>query len=209
MASVVALEQLAFARRIADRAVALGVEIGAARGGRIATTHLGAAVADAVLQAGLSYRSVVWPRVERILVEFPETATLRGLAELIQERRVEEYLSWRHPTKIGRFVSLVDLLESEGLEDTCNLRHWLCCGERSRSKMLAINGVGPKTYDYLACLVGVDCIAVDRHIKAFASAAGVSANSYETLSAATAFAADFLGMSRRDFDGWIWETMRA
>ncbi|MEJ0023255.1 MAG: hypothetical protein WDN76_07345 [Alphaproteobacteria bacterium] len=57
--------------------------------------------------------------------------------------------------------------------------------------MLAINGVGPKTYDYLACLVGVDCIAVDRHIKAFASAAGVSANSYETLSAATALQLTF------------------
>jgi hypothetical protein len=58
----------------------------------------------------------------------------------------------------------------------------------------------------MSCLVGLDRIAVDRHIKAFAIEAGVLVADYDSLGAAMSYAADLLGMSRRDFDAWVWQT---
>ena len=67
-----------------------------------------------------------------------------------------------------------------------------------------MKGIGPKTVDYLACLVGADCIAVDRHIRGFAEAAGLENNGYEYLRQVFSFAADLLDVSRREFDARIW-----
>jgi endonuclease III len=67
-----------------------------------------------------------------------------------------------------------------------------------------VRGVGPKTVDYMACLVGVDCIAVDRHIRGFAELAGLEDDSYDYLREVFGFAADLLSISRREFDASIW-----
>jgi endonuclease III len=37
-------------------------------------------------------------------------------------------------------------------------------GRSARQILLGLQGIGPKTCDYLGCLVGIDCIAIDRHI---------------------------------------------
>jgi hypothetical protein len=50
----------------------------------------------------------------------------------------------------------------------------------------------------------MDHIAVDRHVKTFANEAGVLISGYDELQAAVSFAADLLGLARRDFDAWIW-----
>jgi hypothetical protein len=199
------LEQLALARRVADYAGELGV-------GNFSFTlrtvndHLGAVLADAILQAGLNYRTVVRGRVDRILSEFPHASTMSGVMALIESDAAADFLLWQHPTKVSRFISLAHFLAIQKVETTAELNLWLQV-ETARERLLALHGIGPKTYDYLCCLVGIDCIAVDRHIKTFAGEAGVVTEDYESLKFVVSCAADLLNVARRDFDAWIWRTV--
>ena len=202
MSDATILQHLALARRIADHADRLGVHR-APSVSRVAMTHLGAALADAILQAGVNYRTVVYMRVQRIQSQFPETATLPGLMKLVERNDVRNLLAWNHSTKVTRFISLTQFLASRRIETTCDLKRWLSIAP-SRKELLRLNGIGPKTCDYLCCLVGIDCIAIDRHVRLFASEAGVVVRDYEMLRSVVSFAADLLNIARRDFDAWIW-----
>jgi endonuclease III len=106
-------------------------------------------------------------------------------------------------TKVLRFVCLAELLRNESIDDFHQLRTWLQ-NPACREKLRAIHGVGPKTVDYLCGLDGLDFIAVDRHIRAFARDAGVTAADYDRLQTVISYAADLLGVSRRHFDASIW-----
>jgi hypothetical protein len=165
--------------------------------------HVGAILADAALQAGLNYRTVVRVRIDRIIQDFPEAATLSGMFNAIDSIGVAEFLRWNHHTKVSRFVCLAELLRNESIDDFHQWRTWLQ-NPACREKLRAIHGVGPKTVDYLCGLVGLDFIAVDRHIRAFASDAGVTAADYDFLQTVISYAADLLGVSRRHFDASIW-----
>jgi hypothetical protein len=165
--------------------------------------HVGAILADAALQAGLNYRTVVKVRVDRIVRDFPEAATLSGMFNAISSVGVADFLHWHHHAKVSRFVCLAELLRSEHIDDFHQLRTWLQTPAR-REKLRLIHGVGPKTVDYLCGLVGLDFIAVDRHIRTFASAAGVTVTDYDVLQIVVSYAADLLGVSRRHFDASIW-----
>jgi hypothetical protein len=196
------LSALASARQIADYAEGLGIKNMQPRI-RATFSHLGAALADAILQAGMNYRNVVKARVERIIRSYPETALLLGTVAVVQRGSVSEFLMWNHPVKIERFINLVRVLEHYDVQDTSTLREWLQRDE-CRRVLLQVVGIGPKTVDYLSGLVGIDCAAVDRHVKVFASQAGVYVTDYDKLKTLVSYAADLLGISRRDFDTWIW-----
>src|ERR1039458_6671775 len=88
------LEELTYARRIADYADGLGVHHVPVKP-RVASDHLGAALADAVLQAGVSYRTVVRTRIDRIHSRFPEAATLSGLITILEQQGAADFLLWR------------------------------------------------------------------------------------------------------------------
>jgi hypothetical protein len=200
--SSVALNHLRMARRVADHAQTIGLPEPAPIP-RAIPDHLGAVLADCILQAGLNYRSVVKVRVERIVISFPETHRLEGLAEVVRCGTVGEFLQWRHEEKIARFVGLVGLLERHGINDTVTLWSWLQ-NDAYRNDLLALRGVGPKTVDYLCCLLGMDCVAVDRHLKMFVRGAGVELKEYNELKLVISYAADLLDLPRRQFDTWIW-----
>jgi hypothetical protein len=142
-------------------------------------------------------------RIDRIIRDFPEAATLSGTFSAVATVGVTEFLRWRHHTKVSRFVCLAELLRNERIDDFHQLRKWLQ-NPICREKLRAIHGVGPKTVDYLCGLVGLDFVAVDRHIRAFANDAGVTAADYEFLQTVISYAADLLGVSRRHFDASIW-----
>lgn len=197
-----ALNALGSARLVAQLAQEKGV-VRSNPSYREPVRHVGAILADAALQAGLNYRTVVKVRIDRIVQNFPEAATLSGTFNLIAAIGVCEFLQWRHRTKVSRFVCLAELLLRENVEDFQQLQTWLR-SPACREKLLAIHGVGPKTVDYLCCLVGLDFIAVDRHIRSFAHDAGVTAADYDFLQTVVSYAADLLGVSRRDFDASIW-----
>lgn len=197
-----AIEVLIAARRIADCAKDEGA-LWEQKVPRATCEHLGAVLADSVLQAGLNYTTVVRPRVLSILQNYPEINTVSALLELTFEKKTGDFLNWRHHEKVTRFETLVAFLKSWGIENVQDLRTNLP-EERFSEAVQAIHGVGPKTVDYMACLVGVDSIAVDRHVRAFAKKVGVENSEYYFLRKSFCCAADLLELPRREFDAWLW-----
>lgn len=196
------IELLKAARRVADFASNQGVSSTfVAR--RSTYVHVGALLADAVLQAGLSYRSVVLPRVRRILKEFPNADRVGTLICIVKEGDSSNFLNWQHPTKTVRFERLVSYLYESKVDTTEDIREALKC-DKFCTELESLHGVGPKTIDYMGCLVGIESIAVDRHIRTFAIRAGVIIDDYNFLKNTFCCAADLLSISRREFDAWVW-----
>ncbi|WP_415754416.1 hypothetical protein [Pseudomonas leptonychotis] len=197
-----ALEILIEARRIANYARDEGALIDE-KHTRATCEHLGAVIADSILQAGLNYSTVVRPRVLSILRAHPNHHTISSLTSLIQAGETRAFLNWRHHEKVRRFEALVVFLQNWGIEDVRDLRVCLSSDDFC-SAIQAVNGIGPKTVDYMACLVGLDSIAVDRHVRSFAKAAGVENDDYLFLRRSFCYAADLLSLPRREFDSWLW-----
>lgn len=195
------------ARCIADHAVRAGV-LASRVSCRPVYHHMGAVLADSVLQAGLNYAKVVKPRIASILRTFPHATTVNILIEVIEMEGSPKFLQWEHREKVSRFDSLVAFVAEAEIESTSELGEALR-DESFRSDIRHVRGIGPKTVDYMACLVGVDCIAVDRHIRGFAEFAGLEDDSYDYLRDVFSFAADLLSISRREFDASIWHYQSA
>ncbi|WLS09720.1 hypothetical protein Q9314_08150 [Shinella sumterensis] len=197
-----AIHMLVAARRVADYAIELGADI-SGETVRASYHHMGAIVADCVLQAGLNYRSIVFPRVSAILEGYPGADSTSELVQLIARGETSHFLNWNHPEKIGRFEALVGFLSERSVENTAILRESL----QDTSFVVAlreVRGVGPKTVDYMQCLVGIDSIAIDRHVRTFAKRVGVVEEDYDFLKSVFCYAADLLSVSRREFDAWVW-----
>jgi len=197
-----AIQMLVAARRVADYALEAGADINGETV-RASYHHMGAIVADCVLQAGLNYRSVVLPRVSAILERFPGLDRTSELVELVARGETSHFLNWHHPEKIERFEALVCFLSECSVENAPMLRDRL----QDASFVVAlrvVRGVGPKTVDYMQCLVGIDSIAVDRHVRTFAKRVGVVEEDYDFLKSVFCYAADLLCVSRREFDAWVW-----
>lgn len=196
------VEVLLVARLIANRAKDEGALFDE-KHPRATCEHLGAVLADSILQAGLNYTTVVRPRVLAILQSHPNRDTISSLVTLIQNREVGAFLNWRHFEKMSRFEALVLFLQGRGVEDVQDLRLALASAEFCEA-IQTVSGIGPKTVDYMACLVGIDSIAVDRHVRAFARAVGVKNDDYHFLRKSFCCAADLLSVPRREFDAWLW-----
>lgn len=197
-----AIEILQVARSIANHAKNQGA-LFEVRSPRDICDHIGAVLADSVLQAGLNYMTVVRPRVQTILRMHPNHVTISSLVSLIKSGETSTFLNWRHHEKVSRFEALVAFLQRAGIEDVQDLRLSLASNEFCDA-IQTINGIGPKTVDYMGCLVGIDSIAVDRHVRTFAKAIGVKNDDYHFLRESFCFAADLLSLSRREFDAWLW-----
>ena len=202
-----AIEVLLVARRIADHAKNEGA-LFEEKHPRATCEHLGAVLADSVLQAGLNYTTVVRPRVLAILRAHPNRHTISSLVSLVQDGETNAFLNWRHHQKVSRFEALVIFLQKWGVEDVQDLRAGLASNEFCDA-LQTVNGIGPKTVDYMACLIGIDSIAVDRHVRTFAKAVGVENNDYHFLRKSFCCAADLLSLPRREFDAWLWRRAAA
>lgn len=197
-----AIEVLLAARLIADFAKDEGA-LFERQTPRVTCDHMGAILADSVLQAGLNYITVVRPRVLNILQKYPNVDTISLLLKLIRNQQTSEFLNWQHHEKVTRFENLVVFLKDWGIEDTHDLRANLTDAYFC-SQVQAVNGVGPKTVDYMACLIGIDAIAVDRHVRSFAKTVGIHNSDYHFLRRSFCCAADLLEIPRREFDSWLW-----
>jgi hypothetical protein len=164
---------------------------------------MGAVFADAGLQAGLSYRSVVAPRVQRLLVHWPTATTTTAFSAKAGRFGLEDVLHWRHPHKLRRIFALADFFGQQGVDTIADARAWLASDDVDQ-QLLALPGVGPKTASYLRVLVGLPEIAVDRHIRSFAEAAGVHGHDQD-LQAWLREAASASGMSPCQADWLVWE----
>lgn len=164
---------------------------------------MGATICDSILQAGLNYRTVVAPRIRRLLGRWPSAQTTSAFRRMTNRFDLCEAISWQHPEKPRRILELADFCVGERLETEECLRCWLE-DDRNADVLLGIRGVGPKTVDYIKTLVGLPAVAVDRHLRTFVSWAGLDLTSYDEIQLTVVQAADMLGVHRGSLDHAIW-----
>ena len=168
--------------------------------------HIGATVADAVLQANMRYKTHVKPRVNRILSEYPEARTTSSVLRLLKSISAIEFLSWRGEDRAQRFSQVLALFAAESIETEADLSVWLS-RDANLAKLRSVKGIGPKTIDYFKILVGVSTSAIDRHLLNFLALAGLPPCGYREAQALINAAADILSIDRAYFDHSIWRFM--
>lgn len=168
--------------------------------------HIGALFVDITLQAGLNYNTVVKPRVQGVLLNYPEANTTNRFQDLINDLGLENIIKWKNDVKLNRLKRLIDFAIENDINTCVDFKIFLI-QENNRKIFLELNGVGPKTVDYTLKLLNVDTVAVDRHIYAFVELAEIPANDYYITKKVVEYAADFLEVPRSSMDYSIWHYM--
>jgi len=153
--------------------------------------HIGALITDIILQAGLNYNTVVKPRVQKILLHFPEAETVIGFQKLIGLYGLQSIIYWDDAIKLGRINAVIDFLSVNKVNTCIELKNYLTL-KGNQQQLLDLKGIGPKTVDYLLKLLGFDTVAVDRHIVSFIRSAGVNEENYMDIKKTVEYAADIM-----------------
>lgn len=175
------------------------------RGGR-SYQSLPPALIDAVLQAGMSYNNVVKPRVQAFQDKYPQARTVGELRGLCKADGIHVVLRWKGSRKTTLLNSLMELLTDENVSTIDDLKEWIQ-SDASVKKLLSIVGIGPKTVDYLAAIVGLERLAIDVHVRRFFKAAGVPDLSSTLMKQSAQVAAKLLNATLSEIDRSIWVFM--
>jgi hypothetical protein len=174
--------------------------------------HMGAAIADAVLQAQRDYNSVVAPRTKRILRIWPDAKTVSSVLECLKTVPPSEFLDWNDKPgsknylahRVQRFVEVLTLLKESGIETTSDLKQWLTEGGNS-ARLRTVYGVGAKTTEYIKILVGLQTAAPDARLRIFLAQAGVPSLGDAVDGEVINRTADALSIPRACLDHSIWQ----
>jgi hypothetical protein len=187
--------------------------------------HIGAIIADAVLQVGHRWKTHVEKRVKRIKTAYPGAATLSGLSRLLATIGEKKLLDWEGRDEQKRFRQTIQFFSKEQvngkkINTVSDLARWLN-SDANRDRLLTrsqrkdragIPRVGDKTADYYRVMVGLpDAVAIDSLITKFLRDAGVKGRSqYNKARAIVQRAASILSEARNeqirpiDLDRSIW-----
>jgi hypothetical protein len=165
--------------------------------------HIGATIADAILQANRNYEKVVRPRVTAILKRYAECRTTAALNELLKKIDITDFLNYRSPQREQRFRDVLHLLTEEKIDSTEGLRNWLLRQE-NLPKLRKIKGIGPKTVDYFKILAGLETVAIDTRLQEFLDRAEVKYYGYDDTLEVIKKCADLLCIGYSNFDHSIW-----
>lgn len=168
--------------------------------------HIGALYTNIFLQAGLNYKNIVQPRVERVLLHYSEAETTSKFQKIIESDGLAKIIQWWDSTKLTRIQNFLNFSEKHGIE-TCNDLRSFLNNRTNQELVLMQNGVGPKTLDYLMKLLNFDTVAVDRHIVSFVEMADINVKGYQSTKRIVEYAADFMEISRSSMDYSIWRYM--
>ena len=168
--------------------------------------HMGATITDSILQAGLNYRYVVFPRVQKLICRFRDYNTTRDFIILMHAFSLGELINWRDECKLTRIRDLSYMFYENGIENENQLAIWM---DESNNiiQLRKISGIGPKTVDYLRMLSGTQAIAVDRHMFRFLELKGIHNISYTEANQIYKKACVLLGISQYEIDKKIWQFM--
>lgn len=168
--------------------------------------HMGATISDSILQAGLNYRNVVYPRVLNLMTKFTDYKTTCDFIILMQFIPLSELINWKNKEKLKRISNLSWFLYNNGIENEDQLAIWLET-DKNVSLLRELNGIGPKSVDYLKMLSGHQEIAVDRHLFSFLEMAGIFIRTYQDAKQIYIIASKLLGISKFELDRKVWTFM--
>ena len=165
--------------------------------------HMGATLTDAVLQCGLNYRTVVYPRVRSVIERFPHATCTGAFWAVLENHTPANVLNWSHPEKLRRLLEIASLLLHKQVQTEVDLGRWLIVVENAEL-LLSIKGVGPKTLDYIKLLTGIPTVAIDRHVRKFVAMAGLQTDDYEEIKCIVLESAEILNIAPSTLDHSIW-----
>ncbi|MCK5051935.1 MAG: hypothetical protein KAS53_09450 [Candidatus Cloacimonetes bacterium] len=172
------------------------------------TLNICAVLAEVVLQSGMNYNNVVRPRIVRILKNYPDLNTIDKMNNVLDFNKVQEILIWKGKIRIKRFLKLVFFLNEQRINSTDELKLWLSLTS-NQNQLLELEGIGPKSLDYLKLLVGISTIPIDRHLSNFAEMSGVSTKKYDYLSNLYKQVCKYLKVEYHILDSAIWNFMNS
>lgn len=168
--------------------------------------NMAATLTDSVLQAGMNYKNVVYPRVFNILNKYSDYSTTCDFIILFQTIPIDEIIKWKNKRKQDTICELAWFLFNQKVNTEDDLAKWIM-DDKNAESLLAINGVGRKTIDYLKLLSGQQAIPIDRHMFQFLEAAGILTNNYKEASRILRRTASILAVGESVLDKTIWDYM--
>ena len=148
---------------------------------RILYKQMSAIIVDSILQAGLNYDTVIKPRIENLLRNYPDYKTTSEFIFLYKQISLSHLINWKNEIKLNRINNLSNYLFNFDIETPEQLLLWISKDE-NYIDIMKINGIGLKTADYLRMLVGYESIPIDRHLFRFFEKMGISTLGYRQVS---------------------------
>ena len=168
--------------------------------------NMGATITDAILQAGMNYGTVVYPRIFNILTKYKNFVTTCDFIILFQTIPIEEIIQWKNIKKQNTICELTWYLYNKQINNEDDLAKWLS-NANNAELLLQIHGIGYKTIDYLKLLSGLQAIPIDRHMFQFLEIAGVTTSNYHDASLILSKTAEILNIGESVLDKTIWNYM--
>lgn len=168
--------------------------------------HMGATITDSILQAGLNYRHVVWPRVLHLLRDFSDYTTTCDFLILMRIIPLPDLINWHNQRKLDLIEHISWLFYENSIETETDLSNWLN-KKRNEKLLLDIKGIGLKTVDYLKLLSGSQAVAIDRHLFNFLKLADIVIDTYEEASEIYCETAKLLCIGEYELDKKVWNYM--
>ncbi|MBT2535397.1 hypothetical protein [Arthrobacter sp. ISL-69] len=169
---------------------------------------IGAIIVDASLQRRQNYQATVKPRVDALVVAWPEARTTSGFRKCLATGTLSEVIDWPSPGRLAQIDDLTCVFEDQGIETVEELRARLTDPATRpvlRDALAAVRHVSPKTLDYIDTLSGLSTgDAIDVRIRRVAGAAGIEDVSYANMSAVIRDAAGSRGLRAEDLDAALW-----
>ena len=171
--------------------------------------HIGAIIVDATLQRRQNYNATVKPRVDALVMAWPDAATTSGFRQRLDTGKLSEVISWPSPGRLAQVEDITRVFERQGIETVVELRVTL--GDHAKRAVLrealaVVRHVGPKTLDYMDILSGIPTgVAVDVRIRRVVQAAGIEDLSYGHVAAVIRAAAAGRGWRAGDLDAALWQ----
>ncbi|MBK5276809.1 MAG: hypothetical protein JJE30_17405 [Desulfuromonadales bacterium] len=112
-------------------------------------------------------------------------------------------INWNGDTKLKRIQTLTEVLLLHEIENEYDLLRWLD-DANNKKVLMQLDGIGPKTVNYIHRLVGGQAIPIDRHLRKLADSTGLHFHSYDEMERVFKFSADLLGKDYVTFDRSVW-----
>lgn len=166
--------------------------------------HIGAILVDAILQAGANYDAVK-ERVDKIK-NFSAARTTSGFIALAKRESINVLLCWEG-RKPRRVLTIACFFKDEGVNTVSDLRRWLEA-PNNPEKLIAMDGIGNKTVDYLKKLAGIPNTAIDRYWYRLLDEARIPHEGYSEAKQIADLTAEETGIDKASLDLGVWWYMR-
>jgi hypothetical protein len=165
--------------------------------------HLGAIIAEAVLQPGSRFKTSVVPCIERILRQYPRAKTSSGFVRILEEISPKYTLNWEEDDKPRRVLATAKYLHGAGIETTDEFRLVLADPEYAKS-LKEIRGIGNKHIDYLKLSIDLPCESLPDSIHRFLQEAGLAFPTLDEAQPILEHTAQELKLDIRQFQLSVW-----